>query len=87
MLIQSLIDSWSFFKNHVVALSLIILPIVVPIEVLTALYQYFLAADEFKALEQLTLIIIDFIAYPIYAVGSIFYIASVVSGERINTTT
>ena len=87
MLKKSLTDSWSFFRNHAVAISIIILPIVVPIDVLTSLYQYFLASEEAGLTEKLVPMIIGFIAYPIYAVGIVFYIASVISGERIDTKT
>lgn len=87
MLKKSLTDSWSFFKTHAAALSIIILPIVVPIDVFTALYQNVLAIDEPKITEQLIPIIIGFVAYPIYEVGIVFYIASVISGERIDTKT
>lgn len=87
MLKKSLTDSWSFFKSHAIAISIIILPIVVPIDVLTALYQYFLASEEVQFTEQLVPMIIGFIAYPIYAVGIVFYISSVISGERIDTKT
>jgi len=85
MLKKSLMDSWSFFKIHVLAISTIILPIVAPIEVLTAFYQHFLASEEFVLSEQLIPMAIGFAAYPIYAVGVVFYIASVISGETIDT--
>ena len=87
MLKLSLTDSWSFFKNHVVALSLIILPIVVPIDVLTGLYQHFLAGEKYVFSEQIIPLIIGFVAYPIYAVGVVFYIASVITGESIDART
>ncbi len=87
MLNKSLMDTWSFFKIHVIAISLIILPIVVPIETLTAFYQYFLASEEFVLSERLIPMIIGFVAYPIYAVGVVFYIASVISGETIDAKT
>jgi len=87
MLNKFLMDSWSFFKIHVLAISIIILPIVVPIETLTALYQYFLGSEEFVLSERLIPMVIGFVAYPIYAVGVVFYIASVISGETIDTKT
>lgn len=87
MLKKSLMDSCSFFKIHVLAISTIILPIVVPIEALTALYQYFLSGEEFVLSERLIPIVIGFVAYPIYAVGVVFYIASVISGETIDAKT
>lgn len=85
MLKKSLMDSWSFFKMHAIAISIVILPIVVPIDILTALYQYFLTSEEFVFSERLIPMGIGFIAYPIYTVAVIFYIASVVSGESIET--
>ena len=85
MLKRFLMDSWSFFVNHAMALSMIILPIVVPIDVFTTLYQYFLASEEFVFSEQVILMAIGFIAYPLYAVGVVFYIASNISGEALAT--
>lgn len=87
MLKNSLMDSWLFFKTHVLAISIIILPIVVPIEVLSALYQYFVASENFVFSEQLIPMAVGITAYPLYAVGVVFYIASVISGEPIDTKT
>lgn len=87
MLKKLLMDSWSFFKNHAVAISMITLPIVIPIDVLTALYQYFLANEELKLSEQLIPMFIAMLVYPIYAAGIVFYIASVISDEIIDTKT
>ena len=87
MLKNLLIDSWLFFKKHAVALSLIILPIAAPIDILIAIYQYFLTSEEFVFFEQLTPMIIGVVAYPIYAGGIVFYMASVIMGERIGTKT
>ena len=87
MLKKSLMDSWSFFKIHALAISTIILPIAAPIEVLISLYQYFLASEEFVFAEQLIPMAIWFVAYPIYSVGVVFYMASVISGETIDIKT
>ncbi len=87
MLEKFLMDSWSFFKKHVVALSIIVLPIVVPIDVFIALYEYFLASEEYVFYEQVVPMAISIIAYPIYAVGVVFYLASNVSGEILATNT
>jgi hypothetical protein len=87
MLKKLLIDSWSFFKNHVVAISVIVLPIVVPIEIFTAFYQYFYTSDEFIWLEQILPMSLWALAYPVYTVGVIFYIASIISGKRSDTKT
>jgi len=87
MLKKLLVDSWIFFKIHVVALSLIILPIVVPIAIFTAIYQYSFASEESLLPEQIIPMAVSFIAYPIYMIGVVFYIASVVSGEYLGTKT
>lgn len=87
MLKKSLIDSWAFFKNHIVAISAIVLPIVVPIEIFTALYQYFATSEEFVLSEQIFPISLWLLSYPVYAVGIVFYMASIVSGEMCDTRT
>jgi len=87
MLQKSLIDSWSFFNNHAISISIIILPIVVPIYIFTALYDYFLLSEEFVLYEHLIPLVINLIAYPVYAAGVVFYIASVVSGGSIDAKT
>jgi hypothetical protein len=87
MLKKSLTDSWSFFKNHAVALSIIILPIVTPVDIFIALYQYFFTSEEFFLYEQIVPMAIGFIAYPIYSVSVVFYIASIISGGSFDTKT
>ena len=86
MLGKSLTDSWSFFKNHTIALSFIILPIVAPITICNAFYQYFFIGEEFIFSEQYIPMAIDFIAYPIYMIAVIFYISSRISGDKHDTT-
>lgn len=85
MLIQLLTDSWSFFKTHIVAISIIILPIVVPIDIFTALYEYFFTGEEYVFSDYVIPMTIGFIAYPIYSVAVIFYMSSIISGEYLDT--
>lgn len=85
MLKKLLTDSWTFFVNHIVAISMIVLPIVAPIDILDTLYQYFLDSEEFVLSEQIIPMAIQIIAYPIYAVGVIFYIVTTISGETLDT--
>ena len=63
------------------AISLIILPFVVPVELFIALYQHVLTNGE----EQIIPMVINFIVYPVYTVAVVFYIASFVSGEVVGT--
>lgn len=81
MLKKSLQDSWSFFKNHIVALSLIVLPIAAPVEIFNALYLYFATSEENVLSEQILPMAIYFMAYPVYSVAVVFYITSIISGE------
>ena len=87
MLIKSLKESWSFFKIHSVALSIIILPIAAPVEIFSSLYEYFLNSDEFHFIEEIVPMAVNAITYPIYTIAVIFYIASVITGETLNTKT
>lgn len=87
MLKKSLLDSWSFFKNHIVSISLIILPIVAPVDILIAIYDYYFTSEEYLWSEQVIPMIIGFTVYPIYTVGIVFYIASAVSGDYLGTKT
>lgn len=82
MIIKSLIDSWYFFKNHILAISFIVLPIVVPIVLLSTLYEYGARNEEQTLLAQSVSMVLRAIAHPIYAVGTIFYISSTISGEK-----
>jgi hypothetical protein len=85
-MIRSLLkDSFSFFKKHLVEISTIVLPIIVPIEIFTALYQYFFVGEEFIFSEQSIPITVSLVAYPIYTSAIIFYISSTTSGEVIYT--
>lgn len=87
MLITSLKESWSFFKIHFIALSIIILPIAAPVELFTSLYEYFLNSDEFHFIEAVVPMAVNAVTYPIYTIAVIFYIASVITGETIDTKT
>jgi hypothetical protein len=87
MLKQSLHDSWFFFKNHVISLSIIILPIVIPVGIISMLYQELIASAEFSWSDQIITMLISVVAYPIVSIAVIFYIVSAISGEIVNTKT
>lgn len=86
MLKQALTDSWYFFKNHALAFSQIILPVVIPLNIITELYQHVFTSQDFL-IKELIPVTLGIIAYPIYMVGVIFYIASSVSGKNLDTKT
>ena len=72
MVKKPLLDSWALFKNNILGITLIVLPILAPIEIFIAIYEYNF---------------IGFSVYPVYAAGTVFYVASIVSGQRINIKT
>ena len=86
MLEKSLQDSWSFFRTHVVALSMIILPIAIPVSIFSTLYGYSHSGKEALLTDIFVPLIVSSITYPIYTIAVIFYIASIVSGKYLDTT-
>ncbi|MCW9047556.1 MAG: hypothetical protein OQK46_05700 [Gammaproteobacteria bacterium] len=79
---SALMDSWSFFKNHIITLSLIILPIVIPFEIASALYQYHFTSVDTGLANELLPMSISLLLYPIYSVAVVVYISSVISGNK-----
>ena len=87
MLRESLIDSWNFFRIHYMALSAIILPIIIPVEIFTGFYQHAITGKDFVLSNQLIPVVIGLLASPLYSVGVVFYIASIIREEPIDTKT
>lgn len=83
MLNNLLLDSWRFFANHLRVIVIIVLPIVVPIEVFAAVYEYYFLGDQPTMQQLLMLRIPSIIASPIYSVAVVFYIASVVYNKPL----
>jgi hypothetical protein len=81
-----LLDSFRFFRNHLVSILLIILPVVLPIELFRTYYVETLPGQEGNLASELPVLFVGLLAYPIYAGGIIFFMASVISGNRLNTT-
>ena len=86
MLKESLQDTWNFFRLHFIALSLIILPIVIPVDILIAFYQHLVQGSENNSVYILP-VALKLAVEPFYSVGVIFYIAYIIKGERIDTKT
>ncbi len=87
MLNTFLIDTWSFFKIHIVTILIIILPVTIPVELITALHQYFTAEDDVVFQNLIFPLLLNSMAYPIYTIAIIFYISSVISGNQKNIKT
>ena len=87
MLEKSLKDSWSFFKNHVVALTSLILPIALPVSIFSSFYEYFHSGKEVALINQFIPLIVSSVTYPVYTIAVIFYIASIVSDKHMDTAT
>ena len=84
---KSLQDTWYFFKIHFLPLAAIILPIVVPAEIIRSIYSYYFTGKEFIFMEQIPNIIIGFLTFPVYSVGVIFYISAMIDGRMIDRKT
>ncbi len=79
-----LLDSFRFFRNHLFSILLIIVPVVFPIELFRARYADSLAGQESNLASDLPMLALGLLAYPIYAGGIIFFMASIISGDRLN---
>ncbi len=84
MVLQGLLlDSFRFFRNHLFSILLIIVPVVFPIELFRTRYAESLVGQESNLSADLPMLALGLLAYPIYAGGVIFFIASVISGNRL----
>lgn len=81
---RMLLDSFRFFRNHLFSILAIVVPVVFPIELFRAGYAESLGGAEQGFLSQWPPLLLGLLAYPIYAGGVIFFIASVISGNRLN---
>ena len=87
MVKKSLAYTWSLFKANVVPISLIVLPIAIPTMIIEAVIQNLFVTDSSHIPAQFIPLLIDILVNPIYSVAVIFYIASIVTGENIDTIT
>ncbi len=85
MLDQALTDSWGFFKRHLGALMAIVLPVVIPLQVIMALYGANNVEQEGSVSGIFVTSALGLAVYAFYIGAVIFYIASVTSGEKRST--
>jgi len=78
---SELLDSWNFFKNNLVAISFIVLPIIIPLEIGATIYIHNFTSDWYSILIP---ILLGFLFSPVYIVGIMFFISSVINGEPID---
>ena len=86
MLKDALQDTWKFFRIHYIALSAIILPIVIPADILVFSYQHLIQGKE-SSIYLIIPIMFKLVINPLYSVGVIFYIANIVKGEIVDKKT
>lgn len=86
MLNKLLLDSWRFFTAHLRILAIIILPIVVPVEIFAAFYEFRNLPVDAPLGDVLLLRIPSMIAAPIYSIAVVFYIASVIQEKPLSLT-
>lgn len=87
MVEKSLSDTWTLFKDNVAPISLIVLSITIPAAIFEEVIQNNFATDSSDTLDILVQFLISTAVYPIYSVATIFFIAAVVSGEKMATGT
>lgn len=87
MVKKLLADTWSLFIENVVPISQIVLPIAIPTLIIEAIIQNLLGTDSSHIPKNLIPTLIAILVNPIYSAAIIFYIASIVSGDRIDTIT
>ncbi|MDI9244267.1 hypothetical protein [Marinobacter sp. CHS3-4] len=83
MTIEFLLDTWKFFRTHILVFAWIILPFSIPLEILSTVYhQTFDYGDSFllAALPEFLYIAI----YPVFGAAVVFYMASVLKGQRLS---
>lgn len=79
-----LLDSWNFFRNHYMAIGLIVLPLFVPVVVFDVVYNHYFITDDSDLFVQLVPGFFALLAYPVYTGGTILYIASAVEGKTMD---
>jgi len=87
MLKTLLYDSWIFYINNFRSILVIILPIVIPTEILIGIYSYYFVTEEYLFSEQIFPLTIGLITYPVYTLGVILFIASKTTGIKMNLKT
>jgi hypothetical protein len=87
MLQIMLFDSVRLFRNQYIGIAMIVLPIFIPIEIFDSFYSNYIIGENSTIFEKILPMFIGSLAYPVYTAGMIFYIASVVAGETIDTKT
>ena len=84
MLKTLLQDTRDFYINNFRSMLAIILPIVIPAEIITGIYSYYFVTDIDSFSEQIIPSIIALISYPIYSLGIILFIASKSAGIKMD---
>lgn len=87
MLQNLLFDSVRLFRTHYIAIAMIVLPIFIPVEIFDAIYSSYILDEDSSFFEQLPIMFVGILVSPIYTAGVIFYIASVLVGDAIDTKT
>ncbi|MDQ2075136.1 hypothetical protein [Marinimicrobium sp. ABcell2] len=82
MLDKAITDSWIFFKRHFVMLAVLMVPVLVPMQMVLALYVSPDVEQGVSLGNTFLMTLIGFVFYSLYMPAVIFYMASVVTGER-----
>ena len=81
---RNILNSLYFFKENIYSLSLITLPIVIPLEIFTFIYEFYFINEETGWFVTLLPVILSSLLYPIYSVAIVIFISSKKSGIHLN---
>lgn len=79
---QALNDTWFFFRNNIYWISLIVLPIVIPVEILNAVMTWFIDDEDTLTSSDWMPGVVDIILYPIHQGALIIFLINSLSGEK-----
>ncbi|MCL7942893.1 YciC family protein [Marinobacter sp. ATCH36] len=80
-----LLDTWSFFRANFIAISLIMVPFTIPLEIFSFIYYQNMVGDE-AGLASFLPVIVYALFYPIFGAAIVFYIASVINDRDITAS-
>lgn len=85
MTIEFLLDSWKFFRAHFFILAVIVLAFTVPLEIVSMFYRQLIDYEGSYFLMVLPEVV-NVLFYPIYGAAIVFYMASVLDGQRLSVS-
>ena len=87
MLIGMLLDSLRLFKSHYIGMAKFFLPIYIPLEIFNGLYSSYFLVETSGFFARIIPGLIGLLALPVFGGAVIFYLASIIADNPIDTPT